>query len=197
MSHHAHAFIDGAQLRRMAELDGLDLPDPRTLARQVVTNGEVQEWALASHANDSTVLTRVTYYDARPDSDEDVSPDLPDYSSAIELLPSTHLGFDLLRGGTDRRPPRQKGVDTIIAVDLLVGAFTGIFSVAVLVSGDADFVPVVVEARRRGVAVVVAADERMVSRELRRAADRFIPIGESAGRFPTLNANGRTWKGRS
>jgi uncharacterized LabA/DUF88 family protein len=61
---------------------------------------------------------------------------------------------------------------------MLVGAFTGLFSVAVLVAGDADFVPVVNEVKRRGVMVVVAAapSDGSLSDDLKRAADRFYAI---------------------
>ena len=82
-----------------------------------------------------------------------------------------------------------------MAVDMLVGAFTNIFSVAILVAGDADFVPVVNEIRRRGVIVVVASNEREVARDLRRAADRFVAIGPGLAPkdFPPLEIDGRQW----
>src|SRR5207253_5397539 len=82
-----------------------------------------------------------------------------------ELLPDTHLGFGSLRGGTGKKPPRQKGVDTLIAVDMLVGAFEKLFSVAILAAGDADFVSVVLEVRRRGVMVIVTASATSISDE--------------------------------
>jgi uncharacterized LabA/DUF88 family protein len=92
-------------------------------------------------------------------------------------LNDTELGFASVRGGTRKRPPRQKGVDTLIAVDMLVGAFTQLFSVAILVAGEADFVPVVNEVKRRGVMIVVAAaNDGSLSDDLRRAADRFYSI---------------------
>ncbi len=81
----------------------------------------------------------------------------------------------------------------MIAVDMLVGAFTNIFSVAILVAGDADYVPVVNEVRRRGVMVVGAGNEdckqACVSDELKRAADRFFPISS----IPSLTVNGKTF----
>lgn len=141
------------------------------------------------------MLARVIYYDGRPDEEAELSSDLRDYWDAIELLSDTELGFGSTRRGTRRRPPRQKGVDTLIAVDMLVGAFTQLFPVAILIAGDADFVPVVNEVRRRGVMVVVAADEQSVSDDLRRAADRFIAIGSNleATRFPPFSYQGREW----
>ena len=99
----------------------------------------------------------------------------------------------VVRGGTKRRPPRQKGVDTLVAVDMLVGAFTQLFSVAVLLAGDADFVPVVNEVRRRGVMVVVAGERKSIADDLVRAADRFVEIDPN-GTFPPMQKDSRIWE---
>ena len=94
------------------------------------------------------------------------------------MQPDMHLGFGALRGL--KRKARQKGVDAQIAVDMLVGAFSGLFDVAVLIAGDADFVPVVEEVKRRGVMVAVAASASSLAEDLLRVADRHVPItGES------------------
>jgi uncharacterized LabA/DUF88 family protein len=192
--YHAHAFVDGGYLRRLAADLRRDLPDPHRLMRAVSEHGQVQAWGARTSNNVNTILTRTIYYDARPDSDELDAP-LSDYWRTIELLPDTHLGFGSLRGGTGKKPPRQKGVDTLIAVDMLVGAFERLFSVAILAAGDADFVPVVLEVRRRGVMVVVAASETSISDELRRSADRFVAIepGMHKDWFPPLEVQGHTW----
>ena len=88
---------------------------------------------------------------------------------------------------------RQKGVDTLMAVDMLVGAFSGLFDIAVLVAGDADFVPVVEEVKRRGVMVAVAGVRSSLADDLLRAADRFIDMKQSDQFFPTMRVSGRTW----
>ena len=192
MTYRAHGFVDGAFLRSSAEKRLIPLVNPRSLVTQVVNSNDVQTWGTLPHVPGQIALTRVIYYDARPDEETEVDEELRSYWEAVELLPDTELGFGSLRGGTKRKPPRQKGVDTLLAVDMLVGAFTGIYAVAILVAGDADFVPVVNEVRRRGVMVVVAADEQAVSRDLRRAADRFFPLG--SGMLPTLEVDGRKWQ---
>lgn len=194
--YHAHAFVDGGYLRELARASDQPLVNPRVLANNIVFDNRVQTWGTVETSGRSTTLARVIYYDARPDADEEVSADLLAYWDAIELLNDTELGFGSLRGGTKRRPPRQKAVDTLIAVDMLVGAFSRLFQVAVLVAGDADFVPVVNEVRRRGVMVAVAASERSMSPDLRRAADRFVAIGPGLETrwFPPLDLNGKTWR---
>ena len=194
--YHAHAFVDGGYLRELARGSDQPLVNPRMLANNIVFDNQVQTWGSVEAAGRSTALARVIYYDARPDVDEEVPAHLLAYWDAIELLNDTELGFGSLRGGTKRRPPRQKAVDTLLAVDMLVGAFSRLFQVAILVAGDADFVPVVNEVRRRGVMVTVAASERSMSLDLRRSADRFIAVGPEleARWFPPLQVNGKTWR---
>lgn len=196
MPYHAHGFVDGAYLRKLAEKHQVPLVNPRTLVSNIINAPEVLTWGALPHSRGDICLTRVVYYDARPDEEGEVGQELRDYWDTIELLPDTELGFGSLRGGTRRRPPRQKGVDTLLAVDMLVGAFTGIYTVAILVAGDADFVPVVNEVRRRGAMVALAASQQDVSRDLRRAADRFVGIGPglAAKDFPPLDINERTWQ---
>jgi len=69
----------------------------------------------------------------------------------------------------------------LLAVDVLVGAFSSLFDIAVLVAGDTDFVPVVEEAKRRGVMVVIVAAPGTLAEDLRRVADRHIAVTPQAG----------------
>ena len=171
--HICHVFIDGAYLRKeAADRWNTDNVHPRNLATRLTDSPQVQTWASDHRTVANALLGRVTYYDGLPD-DGTASPH-EEYWGAIELLQDVHLGFGSLRG--TRRRPRQKGVDTLIAVDMLVGAFSGLFDVAILVSGDADFTPVVEEVRRRGVMVAVAAVSDSLSEDLQRVADRYIEI---------------------
>ncbi|HJP95747.1 MAG TPA: NYN domain-containing protein [Candidatus Saccharimonadales bacterium] len=195
MPYIAYGFVDGGYLRKLAENVRKPLVSPRRLVDRVVLSPNIQSWCSDPMTHRNVALARVIYYDARPDDDSEVEQDIKDYWDAIELLQDTELGFGSTRGGTKKRPPRQKGVDTLIAVDMLVGAFTKLFSVAVLVAGDADFVPVVNEVKRRGVMVAVAAAQDSLSDDLKRAADRFFRIDLlSEADFPALQVEGRSWK---
>jgi uncharacterized LabA/DUF88 family protein len=149
--------------------------NPRQLAVNILLDHETF-W------DQNPKLLRTLYFDAEPGLAE-VSTDLSSYWDAVESLPDTHLGFGWLRGKSNRRGPRQKAVDTLLAVEMLSGAFTKRYELALLVAGDADFVPVVNEVRRAGPHVVVAAssDESgqarfECSKELRGAADRFVKL---------------------
>ena len=176
MAYHAYGFVDGAYLRKAAEANNEAFVNPRQLLELVVASKDIQSWCASRQTVSNVALARVIYYDGRPDNEIDVDENLKNYWNAVELLDDTELGFGSTRGGTRKKPPRQKGVDTLISVDMLVGAFTNIFAIAILVAGDADFVPVVNEVKRRGIMVVVVAEERTVSEDLKRAADRFYAL---------------------
>ena len=192
MSEYVHGFVDGAYLRKVAEKAGADWPNPYALVSNV-------SHETAMHGFRERLL-RVTYYDARPKKDSEVLELMNDYWRAIEELPDTELGFGSLRGGTDRRAPRQKGVDTLMAVDMLVGAFDRIFTAVILIAGDADFVPVLQELKRRGVRTIVAAEKGSDSEDLRRVADRYLLIGpaekpvQAGSLFPHLKVDGRSFR---
>jgi uncharacterized LabA/DUF88 family protein len=79
---------------------------------------------------------------------------------------------------------------------MLVGAFNGLFQVGILVAGDSDLVPVVDAVRSRGVMVVVAAEARSLSDDLRRVADRvwlIDPSGRLADFPPMWTPEGHVW----
>lgn len=168
-----YSFVDGAYLRKLAEGRIEGFWNPLQLSLGVVGQ-------LGYRDQNEARLVRVTYYDAEPDGEQQSDGKIKDYWERVELLNDTHLGFGTLRGKTRRRPQRQKGVDTLIAVDMLTNAFDRNYATALLVAGDADFVPVVDEVKRRGPRVIVAAEERSISPDLMRTADRFIALHPDA-----------------
>jgi uncharacterized LabA/DUF88 family protein len=188
--HLAHIFIDGAYLRELAKEHPGQLINPRHLAKLLIKSGPVQTWAYDPTSANNAFLGRVMYYDALPDP-SNPQPELEAYWKAIELLDDVHLGFGALRGLSKR--PRQKGVDTLLAVDMVAGAFLSLFDIAILVAGDADFVPVVEEVKRRAVMVVIAASPSSLSEDLRRAADRFIEIPKNDQWREPMRVDGKTW----
>ena len=186
-----HAFVDGAYLRHLARDHSVDLPNPRELVSNAIARSPLMEWCRSPISANAVALDRLTYYDAQPDEPEPIPAHLRSYWKAIELLFDTDLGFGSVRG----RPRRQKGVDTLIAVDMLSGAFDRTFNVAILVAGDADFVPVVQEVKRRGAMVGLVA-ESSAADELKRAVDRVSLLQEfgNPSQFPALKGpEGSTW----
>jgi len=82
------------------------------------------------------------------------------------------MGFDPRVFKRDSRTKRSKGVDITLATEMLTNAFMGNYSLAVLIGGDGDYVPLVEQVKRLGKVVVVGfVDNCGVSKDLIRAAD--------------------------
>ncbi len=78
----------------------------------------------------------------------------------------------LLRGGAFI----QKGVDTLIATDMVSMAFLNHFDIAFLVSGDGDLAPAVEAVKAAGKQIIVAAFSRSRSAAVANAADHEIVL---------------------
>ena len=75
----------------------------------------------------------------------------------------------------------QKGVDTLIALDMVRLAGRSVFSTAVLIAGDRDMAEVVRTVQDFGIRVVIATpNRRSVAAELAQLADSVIEIQEAA-----------------
>jgi uncharacterized LabA/DUF88 family protein len=91
--------------------------------------------------------------------------------------------------GLQLETTENKGVDVSLATDLLlyglVGPQEGGYDVAILVSGDRDFAPVIdlLSSRRPAAIVEVAQFTSNVGNELRRAARAFYPLENYADKF--------------
>ncbi len=114
---------------------------------------------------------RVFYYDAIDDeADAKERQRQQDYFARISTDSDTHV-----RVGKVKRTSRgreQKGVDVELAVDALRAAVSGVVKAIALVTGDADFVPLVKAIREAGPHVVVMGFKESLSRDLEREADR-------------------------
>lgn len=89
-------------------------------------------------------------------------------------------GVDLAefeRHCTFRPEQYQKGVDSLIVLDMVRLAERGVFDVAVLVAGDRDLAGAVRAAQEAGARVIVAHPERAgVATELRQLADTLVVV---------------------
>ncbi len=70
----------------------------------------------------------------------------------------------------------QKGVDTLIATDLVSMAFLGHYDVAVLVSGDGDLAPAADAVKAAGKQIIVGSFKRSRSAAIGKSADQEIML---------------------
>lgn len=83
-------------------------------------------------------------------------------------------GFRVMaREAYDPDEKRQKEVDVAMACEMVVHALRGHYDVAIVVSGDRDFVPAIQHVQSAGKVVEVAAFAKSVSSEIIRSADTF------------------------
>lgn len=75
-----------------------------------------------------------------------------------------------------RHVRQQKGVDTLIALDLVRLAGRGVIDTAILISGDRDLAEAIRSAQDFGIAVSVASPGRGLARELEKLADDVLEI---------------------
>ena len=81
-------------------------------------------------------------------------------------------------GVTDSDIPYQKGVDVAIVTDIMSLAFEDAYDVAVVVSGDNDFVDAINCVKRKGKIVWLASFRNSLGTEAMRAADRVIILDD-------------------
>ena len=115
--------------------------------------------------------TRVFYYDAIDEAgDPKEQQRQRDYFKRISADLDTHVIVGQVRKTARKRT--QKGVDVQMAVDALRAAISGAVKGIALVTGDADFVPLVRAIREAGPHVIVMGFKESLAPELEREADR-------------------------
>jgi len=105
-----------------------------------------------------------------------VTSDDVDQSAFISRL--EHMGFVVKTKPLKKRPDgsARGDWDMGIAIDTLI--FSPKLDVIVLVSGDGDFTELVKVLKSRGVIVEVVSFPQNISEELKKAADKYIPLDE-------------------
>lgn len=123
-------------------------------------------------------LIRLNYYCATLD----LSRDAPTAKGQQKFLNSLrHVPYVAIRHrpmNYRRGLPLEKGVDVLLATDMLTGALRNCYDTAILVSGDGDFVEVLEEIKRAGKQVENATFSSGRSDALINAADLFVALSQ-------------------
>lgn len=78
------------------------------------------------------------------------------------------------------RNDREKGIDVALVTDLLINAYEKNMDVAVVVSGDQDFIDAIREVQRKGIQVEIGSFRDGFSKELQRSVDKVIHFEDFA-----------------
>lgn len=71
---------------------------------------------------------------------------------------------------------REKQVDVYLATQVVALAYENAYDIAIIVSGDEDFVPAIEIVQQKGKVVVVVSSTALLSDELRKKADRVLLV---------------------
>ena len=137
---------------------------------------DVQFGKFAEKLANTRELRRVYYYNIRQQSERhpEVATEQEKFLNALYDTPylEVRLGISKPRG----EAMVEKGVDVMIAIDLLKNAYEDLYDTAILVSGDGDFYPAIQAVKDAGKHVEVAAFASNISPEASRAADLHLRL---------------------
>ena len=158
-------FIDGQYVRRIL----IDMFRDEVLDYGILVD-EVRK--LTSYGALYPQLIRAYYYDAVPDRNEIEKWEKQEaYLQRIRSLDCFELRLGRAKRSS-REPLKQKGVDTLIAIDMLSKAYENHYDVAVLISGDDDFLDLVKAVKNTGKQVFGVFSEKKTSSDLKDSFDK-------------------------
>ena len=96
-------------------------------------------------------IIRISYYisELNPEWD-DGAKNQQRFLAALKHLPFFTVRTRPLRYSADKKEKWEKGIDILIATDMLIGAYLNGYDTVMLVSGDGDFAPVLDEIKKMG-----------------------------------------------
>ncbi|MFC1593193.1 NYN domain-containing protein [Candidatus Omnitrophota bacterium] len=125
-------------------------------------------------------LVRIYYYNARVGQREepDRYRDQQKFFIGINAIPYCELRLGrLVYNNWPNSPPYEKGVDILLATDMITHSFKNNYNDAILVAGDNDYVGAIQAVKDNGKNVEVALfGKEQSSVQLRKVADKIIPI---------------------
>ncbi len=96
------------------------------------------------------------------------------YLERMDHHPDIMVRRGYVRGHGDEM--REKRVDSLIVADMVSLAYENAYDIAVLLSGDEDFVPAVEAVQKLGKKVRVVCSEQNLAQELEDSADQYVPL---------------------
>ena len=120
---------------------------------------------------DGRDVVRTYYYNIRQDPtfNPTASAEQEKFLTALFETPYFEVRLGVHRRHGDQMV--EKGVDVMMATDLVVGAFRDVYDTAIVVSGDGDFYPAMQAAKDLGKHIEVVAFDSNLSPEAKRVAD--------------------------
>lgn len=129
---------------------------------------------------DKRRLIRIYYYNARVGLKEEPERyrEQQKFFNSVMAIPYCELRLGrLVYTNWPSGPPYEKGVDILLATDMITHSFKNNYDVAILVAGDNDFVGAIQAVKDNGKHMEVALFGReRTSVDLRKVADRIVNV---------------------
>lgn len=161
----AGVFIDGAYLR-LAQNRAGDKGE-----RFQIDLEKMSDELVGSYSR-----LRTYFYDTLP-SDGRLAKSIERFHAGLRLANRIEVRLGKTQVSPGGEPDRQKQVDILLALDMFKLASSGKIDMAILVSGDGDFVPLLQAVKDEGVLTKVIYTRDSVDHELRLVADAHQEIG--------------------
>lgn len=128
--------------------------------------------------NHDPLLIRTYYYDGLVEPNESEYSEQKKFYDEIRIK---HVGYDvrlgkLVKDGTGKY--RQKGVDVLMAIDMVDKANANQYDTAIILAGDLDHFEAIQTVRNKGKQICLAYYSESVARELIRICDYNFPLKE-------------------
>lgn len=164
-----YLFIDGGHLRKYYA---------EAVREWFQGEGDINFGAIKRHAGEAL---RLFYYDCIDDREGENEPERErikqtnqEWLNSIREVAGAHVRLGSTTGRAKNR--RQKGVDILLAIDMMNHTIRRNMKRAMLLTGDGDFTPLVENLVQMGMFVEVLGDQAHFSRELRKSADTSHPL---------------------
>lgn len=168
------AFIDGGYLRQnLRKKFNSDFANYFVLKDRFI-----QEFNGNCNGNYHGDLIRAYYYDAIVDASHPKFAEQNEYFEQIRAINSfeVRLGRLIQSGNQDEEHLKQKGVDVLLAVDMVTMAYENHYEFALLLAGDNDFLDVVKVIKNKGKRVFGFYFRDHISKQLLNILDARIAI---------------------
>ncbi len=119
---------------------------------------------------------RTYFYNTLP-SDGRMAKGIERFHAGLRLANRIEVRLGKTQVSPGDEPDHQKQVDVLLALDMFKLASSGRIDMAILVSGDGDFVPLLQAIKDEGVLTKVVYTRDSVDHELRLVADTHLEIG--------------------
>ena len=126
-------------------------------------------------------LVRAYYYDAIPDDENKLEGERKKLLTNFEQLDNYQLRKGRLKDGrnpTELGKRKQKGVDILLSIDMLSKAYENHYDIAIILSGDDDFLDLVEAIKDAGKTVAGVFFEDHISEDLKNAFDKGLVMNE-------------------